>query len=99
MLFAFRELLNQRKDGSSFWNEVYLSPVFDDSGELVQYIGIQHDVTERIEAGELAGAAALIWRNGSVLRVVTEGRHDDLLAGDPAYRAVVARAMDEEVRA
>ncbi|HYH34560.1 MAG TPA: ABC transporter ATP-binding protein [Nocardioides sp.] len=28
--------------------------------------------------------------------VVTEGRHDDLLA-DPAYRAVVARAMQEEV--
>ena len=30
-------------------------------------------------------------------RVVTEGRHEDLLAGDPAYRAVVARAMDEQV--
>ncbi len=29
--------------------------------------------------------------------VVTQGRHEDLLAGDPAYRAVVARAMDEEV--
>jgi energy-coupling factor transporter ATP-binding protein EcfA2 len=29
--------------------------------------------------------------------VVAEGRHDDLLAGDPAYRAVVARAIDEEV--
>ena len=32
-------------------------------------------------------------------RVVTEGRHDDLLADDAAYRAVVARAMDEEVPA
>jgi ABC-type multidrug transport system fused ATPase/permease subunit len=30
-------------------------------------------------------------------RVVTEGRHEDLLAGDPAYRAVVARSMDEQV--
>jgi ABC-type bacteriocin/lantibiotic exporter with double-glycine peptidase domain len=30
--------------------------------------------------------------------VVTQGRHEDLLAGDPAYRAVVARAMDEGVR-
>jgi ABC-type bacteriocin/lantibiotic exporter with double-glycine peptidase domain len=29
--------------------------------------------------------------------VVTQGRHEDLLAGDPAYRAVVARAMDEGV--
>jgi ABC-type multidrug transport system fused ATPase/permease subunit len=30
-------------------------------------------------------------------RVVADGRHDELLAGDPAYRAVVARAIDEEV--
>ncbi len=29
--------------------------------------------------------------------VVTDGRHEDLLADDPAYRAVVARAMDEGV--
>ncbi len=29
--------------------------------------------------------------------VVTEGRHEDLLADDPAYREVVARRMDEEV--
>ena len=26
-----------------------------------------------------------------------DGRHDDLLAHDPTYRAFVARAMDEEV--
>ena len=30
-------------------------------------------------------------------RVVADGHHDDLLAHDPTYRAVVARAMDEEV--
>jgi ABC-type multidrug transport system fused ATPase/permease subunit len=30
-------------------------------------------------------------------RVVADGRHDDLLAGDPAYRSVVARDLDEEV--
>lgn len=30
-------------------------------------------------------------------RVVAEGRHDDLLCGDSGYRAVIARALDEEV--
>ena len=30
-------------------------------------------------------------------RVVAEGRHEDLLSGDPGYRAVVARGLDEEV--
>jgi ABC-type multidrug transport system fused ATPase/permease subunit len=30
-------------------------------------------------------------------RVVADGRHEDLLADDPTYRSVVARAMHEEV--
>jgi diguanylate cyclase (GGDEF)-like protein/PAS domain S-box-containing protein len=47
-------LLNRRKDGSAFWNEVFLSPVFDEAGELCQYIGVQNDVTERREAEEQA---------------------------------------------
>jgi diguanylate cyclase (GGDEF)-like protein/PAS domain S-box-containing protein len=42
-------LRNYRKDGSEFWNEVVLSPVYED-GRLSQYIGLQYDVTERREA-------------------------------------------------
>ncbi len=43
-------LLNYRRDGSAFWNQVSLSPVFDGQGELVNYVGVQVDVTERVEA-------------------------------------------------
>jgi ABC-type transport system involved in cytochrome bd biosynthesis fused ATPase/permease subunit len=32
-------------------------------------------------------------------QVVAEGRHEHLLEHDLGYRAVVARALDEEVRA
>ena len=31
------EILNYRKDGSSFWNALFVSPVFDRSGELVSF--------------------------------------------------------------
>ncbi|WP_143517084.1 SpoIIE family protein phosphatase [Pseudonocardia sp. MH-G8] len=41
-------LLNYRRDGSAFWNEVALSPVFDGAGELVNFVGVQNDVTERV---------------------------------------------------
>ncbi len=41
-------LLNYRKDGTAFWNEVALSPVFDGDGELTHYVGIQSDVTVRV---------------------------------------------------
>jgi PAS domain S-box-containing protein len=41
-------LLNYRRDGTAFWNQVSLSPVFDGSGELVNFVGVQNDVTERV---------------------------------------------------
>ncbi len=33
-----------------WWNEIHLAPVHDDAGRLVQYIGVQTDVTERVTA-------------------------------------------------
>lgn len=41
-------LQNRRKDGSHFWNEVSLSPVIAEDGQLTHYIGLQTDVTNRI---------------------------------------------------
>ena len=41
------ELRNYRKDGSLFWNELYIAPVKDHQGRLTHFIGIQTDVTQR----------------------------------------------------
>ena len=43
-------LLNYRKDGTAFWNEVAISPVLDGSGELTHFVGVQSDVTARVLA-------------------------------------------------
>ena len=44
-------LLNYRgPERTPWWNEVWLSPVVDDQGRVVQYIGVQNDVTARVEA-------------------------------------------------
>jgi diguanylate cyclase (GGDEF)-like protein/PAS domain S-box-containing protein len=45
-------LRNYRKDGTLFWNELRLSPVHDERGELVNFVGVQNDVTERKLAEE-----------------------------------------------
>ncbi|MCW2819914.1 MAG: hypothetical protein JWR42_2701, partial [Marmoricola sp.] len=45
-------LRNFRQDGTWWWNEVHLSPVFGDLGETTHYIGVQNDVTARVEAEE-----------------------------------------------
>jgi diguanylate cyclase (GGDEF)-like protein/PAS domain S-box-containing protein len=44
-------LLNYRgPDRTPWWNELHLSPVRDDVGRVVQYIGVQNDVTLRVQA-------------------------------------------------
>ncbi len=57
-------LLNYRKDGTSFWNQVAISPVRDDAGRLTHFVGAQTDVTERVEADQrlalLAAATSLL---------------------------------------
>jgi PAS domain S-box-containing protein len=56
-------LRNCRKDGTPFWNEVHISPVRDEHGEVVRFVGVQVDVTaareqERLFARERAAAAS-----------------------------------------
>ena len=49
---CFVLLRNYRKDGTPFWNEFRLSPVHDERGRLVNFVGVQNDVTERKHAEE-----------------------------------------------
>jgi diguanylate cyclase (GGDEF)-like protein/PAS domain S-box-containing protein len=42
-------LRNFKKDGTPFWNELHLSPIADNSGRVTHFVGIQNDVTQRIE--------------------------------------------------
>jgi diguanylate cyclase (GGDEF)-like protein/PAS domain S-box-containing protein len=40
-------LRNYRKDGSLFWNKLYVTPVRDPRSNLVtHFVGVQHDITE-----------------------------------------------------
>ncbi len=50
-------LVNYRRDGSRFVNELHISPVRDAAGKLLYFLGIQHDVTERVKAEEAARRA------------------------------------------
>ncbi len=43
-------LRNYRKDGSHFWNELSITPVFNDSDKLTYFIGVQKDVTQQVKS-------------------------------------------------
>lgn len=43
-------LRNYKKDGSLFWNDLYIMPIINSRGVLTNFIGIQNDVTLRKKA-------------------------------------------------
>ncbi|HEV7253695.1 MAG TPA: PAS domain-containing protein [Mesorhizobium sp.] len=54
------EILNYRKDGSAFWNQLAISRVTDDSGLLLYHFASQKDVTARRRAEELETTERLL---------------------------------------
>ena len=44
------DLVNYRRDGTSFWNALYVSPVRDANGAVTHFISMQHDVSDRYRA-------------------------------------------------
>lgn len=51
-------LLNYRRDGMPFWNEVFLRPIPADDGAVTHYVGVQNDVTARVRMAELEAVLA-----------------------------------------
>jgi PAS domain S-box-containing protein len=45
-----KEILNYRKDGSEFWNDLAIDCVTDASGRITSMVGVQTDITARKEA-------------------------------------------------
>jgi len=68
-------LRNYRKDGSMFWNELYIAPVPDEQGVVTHFIGVQNDITEQKHyEHELAHSASHDQLTGLVSRHILEDR-------------------------
>ncbi|GAB7125990.1 hypothetical protein JCM19000A_04970 [Silvimonas sp. JCM 19000] len=67
------EILNYRKDGTPFWNALFISPVFDQDGELRYFLGSQRDVTQRHAAAEALRHARDAGGDG---HISSEAAHD-----------------------
>ena len=96
---AHVELRNYRKDGTMFWNELYLTPVFDENGELIYFFGVQNDVTARKEAelGRRLAEAAVHNADESIL--VTDTLVDEpgprIVYVNPAFTEMTGYTLDD----
>ncbi|MBZ9799442.1 PAS domain-containing protein [Mesorhizobium sp. ES1-4] len=98
------EVLNYRKNGAPFWNQLHLSPIYDDGGRLVYHFGSQIDRTDyrrvqSLEASEHRLLLEVDHRANNVLALVDSivrlSRSDD-----PAlYAASVQNRVQSLARA
>lgn len=55
-------LRNYRKDGTLFWNELSITPLRNEAGRLVYYLGIMRDVSEQMSSTESLRQNVTRWR-------------------------------------
>lgn len=83
---------NYRKDGSLFWNELFIAPVRDESGEsTTHFISIVNDVTDRIRYEQqleyqsnhdvLTGLANRNLLNDRITQAIAHARRDRQMVG------------------
>lgn len=74
------EILNYRKDGSTFWNELTVSPVRDAENQLTHFIGVTRDITQRRQA------EAALSEKTEILAAVISSASDAVITVDAAFR-------------
>ncbi|MCE4225494.1 PAS domain-containing protein [Methylobacterium sp. C25] len=88
------EILNHRKDGSTFWNALFISPVFDAAGEIIYFFASQLDVSRRRDAEDALGQAQKMEALGQLTGGIA---HDfnNLLQVILGYVDIVAAGLDK----
>ena len=71
------ELINRRKDGSLYQEEMTITPVCDGSGEVTHFIAVKQDITKRKQAEEA------LQRSERYFRALTEHASDVVTVLNP----------------
>ena len=89
------ELVNYREDGTPFWNQVRITPVSDDDGDVTHFLGIQTDVTERKRSERLIQVLNRVLRHNLRNDMGVVRGLGELLEDDPDETADLGNTIKE----
>jgi PAS domain S-box-containing protein len=94
------ELRNYRRDGSMFWNRLYLFPLRNDSDQVTHFAGIQHDVSD--EKASFAQVETLAAERARLIERLERSRQrmarlsHELINAHEHERKALARELHDE---
>lgn len=91
------EILNYAKDGTKYWISLAINPVFDDKGEIKQFVSIQANVTDtKLKALEFTYKLDAISRANLVAEFSVNGELEE--CNDLFLEAMSFRSLDDATR-
>jgi len=66
------EIRNRRKDGTLYWRDTIIVPIFETSGRITSYIAFGYDTTARREQDEALNRLALVAQKTTNMVVITD---------------------------
>ncbi len=89
------DILNYRKNGEKFWNELNISPIFT-NGKLTQFVGIQHDITWRKKAQKEGAMAKIVFEHNRNGIVVTD-EATKIVSVNPTFTKITGYSAEDAI--
>jgi PAS domain S-box-containing protein len=78
-----RQIINYRKDGTEFWMDIDLVPIFDGTGKCTHFVAIERDTT-----AEKKSEAQLLWKT-ALLEAQLDSSIDGILVVDSLGKRIL----------
>jgi diguanylate cyclase (GGDEF)-like protein/PAS domain S-box-containing protein len=78
------EIFNRRKDGSLYWEEMTITPVRDEAGEIANFVAIKQDITKSKQVDQ-----EILFKT-ALLEAQAEASIDGILAVDEDNRIILS---------
>ena len=90
------ELLNKSKHGKLYWEELSISPIFDEQGNITHFLSQQIDITARKQVEEQIRLFEKVFANANEAILISDA-NNCIVATNPAFTEITGYTIEEVI--
>jgi diguanylate cyclase (GGDEF)-like protein/PAS domain S-box-containing protein len=90
------ELLNKSKQGKLYWEELSISPIFDEQGNITHFLSQQIDITARKQVEEQIRLFEKVFANANEAILISDA-NNCIVATNPAFTEITGYTAEEVI--